>query len=463
MDSQYQQLFKQLERIRGNRCRYYLGLTDNLDQVIAVDTEALGRAAREIGVTVKHVNAPPPEVVRSTRDLVLLLLSCMQRGVGGETSILHSEVCRFVEEHFSASPSLGGTGVRAAAVAEEAGIFPTVHLSSLDAAIAGILSNRSFHGIYKDRSFPAHSATLDPAARRTQPHPHYIFQFYEGQKVTLADGEVVAARHNRLILPRDRATSRLPLHTRFFQAFHQDAGPAVILVSGFNATDSRRRVRARVRKTVRELKQGQDRGKLIVQEMAGYRRTDLFRHVLARLGPYTSYTSMNAEELELAANQTQGEARFRSEHERIVEKAARVCRRYRLGNLIVHSDELAFCLTETPVAQAEIRTALLAGNLVGATTAMSGSYHSLEERLSAGLELTENEHGAELCGSVDGTEFEGRTVIAVPARRISGKAETLGLGDAFIGAVALFLGVVPLLRDAAPKKSDREAEEMRGL
>jgi hypothetical protein len=82
---------------------------------------------------------------------------------------------------------------------------------------------------------------------------------------------------------------------------------------------------------------------------------------------------------------------------------------------------------------------------------MSRSYRSLEERLSAGLELPENEHGAQLSRRVDGTEVGGRTVVAVPARRISGKAETLGLGDAFIGAVTLFLGVVPLLRDAAPE------------
>jgi ADP-dependent phosphofructokinase/glucokinase len=253
-----------------------LGLGGTVDFELRWDAAVLAALAAEFDIRTVELGGERP--IRSERDLVVSVLSFLDRGMGGERFVASSELLVAFAERFGYAITLGGTGVRAGLAALLLGVPSTQHLVSIDDHVRRLLPD----GI--DAICSADSDTTDP---------HLIVQYPAGARIPLADGVVATTRSDRLIYVNDPPNRELVLSDQLADAL---STASLFLVSGFNSMQDRELLETRVRELRAAMRALPDDA-LVLFEDAGYHRPAFGPAVLAGLAGGIDVYSLNEDEL----------------------------------------------------------------------------------------------------------------------------------------------------------------------
>jgi ADP-dependent phosphofructokinase/glucokinase len=253
-----------------------LGLGGTVDFELRWDAVTLERLAAEHDVRVAELDGDEP--IRSERDLIVSILSFLQRGTGGERYVASSRLLEAFAVRFDYATTLGGTGVRAGIAARLLGIESTQHLVSIDDSVRELLPESM------DVICSAESDTTDP---------HLVVQYPAGARITLSDGVVVAPHPNRLIYVNDPPNRVLVLSERLPEVLEH---ASLFLVSGFNSMQERDLLVARVAQ-LREAMRFLPSDAIVLFEDAGYHTASHGLLVLDGLSDQFDVYSLNEDEL----------------------------------------------------------------------------------------------------------------------------------------------------------------------
>lgn len=254
-----------------------LGFCNNVDYEIVWDAEVLQELVSRYRI---GGNEPDTEVaIRSERDLVVSILGFMQTSQGGERFVGGSELIERFAARFDKKVTLGGTSVRAAIAMRKLGYRSALHL---------ITQNDQVRRLIPPDSPYVCSNESDSI------YPHLIVQFGAGDRVNAGEIDISARRPNRLIYHcnADRIAMRIAPE---FADLLDDA--SVLLVSGFNAMQSKQLLLERLREVVNLLER-LPKDATVFLEDGGYHDISFRKLIYGTLGRRIDVYSMNEDELQ---------------------------------------------------------------------------------------------------------------------------------------------------------------------
>ncbi|GAA1983223.1 hypothetical protein GCM10009718_20610 [Isoptericola halotolerans] len=382
--------------------RFALGLGGTVDYEVVWDARVLEDLAAEHVVTLADLDTG--RAIGDERDLLCTLLAFVRDGVGGERFVASSDIITGLARHLEVRVTLGGTCVRAAMAMDAVGLPATVHLVSIDDTVRRLL--------------PASTSYLC-SAREDSLDPHLIVQFAQGERVRLADGEVVAPRSNRIIYVNDPPNRDLVID----DAWADEVAVAdVVLVSGFNVMQERELLDDRLATVRADLERVPQHG-IVYFEDAGYHLPEFSRRVRDVLAPVVDVWAMNEDELEWWLGREVDLLDVDDVRQALQELAVAVPARVR----VLHTKSWA--LAHGPGA-GRFRESLRSGIVMGATRYLVGDAFSAPDLATM---------CARPCDPVAVAFSQGLTdvvpdVVCEPGYDVvAARPTTIGLGDTFVG------------------------------
>lgn len=242
--------------------RIVLGLGGCVDWEITWDDTVVQQLADRHQITPADLDRSVP--VTDERSLLRSLLAFLHEGAGGERFIASPQIGTSFAQHFSHTPTLGGTNVRAALAMDRLGVRSSLHLVSVDDTVRRLL--------------PPGIDYLC-SSQQDQTWPHLIVQFPAGARINLNGTTLQAPCPNRLIYVNDPPNRQMALSPDLGQLLH-DTG--TLLISGLNSMRDAAQLDARLadlRHHAREL----PAHAVVVFEDAGYHIPHLRHRVITGL------------------------------------------------------------------------------------------------------------------------------------------------------------------------------------
>lgn len=219
------------------------------------------------------------KIIRSEKELVCTVLTHLSNSSGGETQVVDSQIVKAFSERFAKRITLGGTGVRAALAMQEFGVAATLHLVSIDNNVRKLLPKNSKYIC---------SATADSF------DPHLIIQFNQTSAVKVGNRIIRPRKADRIILTCDLPNEILLISNELPRVLRN---ALIFLISGFNCIHDEKILAHRLNQVKKDA-QEMCEGGLIFFEDAGYHRPEFREVVMNSVSEYSSFFSMNEEELQ---------------------------------------------------------------------------------------------------------------------------------------------------------------------
>lgn len=393
------------------RERIALGFCNNVDYEIVWNAETLETLASRYQIRAEELDTDI--AVRSERDIVISILSFMKSGQGGERFVGGSEILERFAERFEKKVTLGGTSVRAAIAMRKLGYRSALHLISVNDKVRRLLPPDSHYICSNDGdSF----------------YPHLIVQFSAGDRVKAGDVDIRARLPNRLIYHcnADRLAMRIAPD---FADLVSDA--RALLVSGFNAMQSKPLLRRRLRDVLQLLERLPKDATVYLEDGAFHDPS--FRKLIQRtLGDRIDLYGMNEDELQsqlgrkIALDDPGQVRRALMDLRRAVPSAA----------IVLHTRQWALAYGRDAGRYA---AALRAGVTLATTRFRYGDEFTRSDykRIAS---RAPNPEGAAFARAFNAISGDGAVCVPV-ADAPQENATTVGLGDAFVG------GFLPALVD----------------
>lgn len=192
-----------------------LGFGNNIDYEINLDARTLEALVHEFAIDCQELKVG--HVIASKRDLIISILSFMQKGSGGERIVASSASLELFAGHFDTKVTLGGTSPRAAIALHHLGVSSALHLVTTNDHVRRLL--------------PEGVSYLCSSAQDSL-YPHLIVQYAKGMVVKARDVEICTKQANRIIYHRDEDNMAMAINPAFVTYVR---GARALLVSGFNA------------------------------------------------------------------------------------------------------------------------------------------------------------------------------------------------------------------------------------
>lgn len=258
-----------------------LGFCNNVDYEIVWNAEVLEELSRRYRL---RADEPSTQItIRSERDLLVSILGFMQTSQGGERFVGGSEILERFAARFENKITLGGTSVRAAIAMRKLGYRSALHLITQNEHVRRLVPHDSPHVCSNEQD---------------SMYPHLIVQFAAGDRVKAGDIDMRARRPNRLIYHcnADRIAMRI---SPDFANLIGDA--KVLLVSGFNAMQSKPLLLERLRQ-VAQLLGRLPTDAIVFLEDGGFHDPSFRKLIYGTLGRRINVYSMNEDELQSHLN-----------------------------------------------------------------------------------------------------------------------------------------------------------------
>ncbi len=254
-----------------------LGFCNNVDYEVVWNAAVLEDLVTRYQIRAHELSALAE--IRSERDLVVSILGFMRTSQGGERFVGGSDILERFAARFEKKVTLGGTSVRAAIAMRKLGHRSALHL---------ITQNEHVRRLIPPDSPYVCSSESDSI------YPHLIVQFGAGDRVKAGEIDICAGRPNRLIYHcnADRIAMRIAPD---FANLSDDA--RVLLVSGFNAMQSKQLLLERLRE-VMNLLERLPKDATVFLEDGGYHDTSFRKLIYGTLGRRIDVYSMNEDELQ---------------------------------------------------------------------------------------------------------------------------------------------------------------------
>ena len=254
-----------------------LGFCNNVDYEVVWNAAVLEDLVIRYGIRAHELSALAE--IRSERDLVVSILGFMRTSQGGERFVGGSDILERFAARFEKKVTLGGTSVRAAIAMRKLGHRSALHLITQNEHVRRLIPPDSPYVCSNERD---------------SIFPHLIVQFGAGDRVKAGEIDICAGRPNRLIYHcnADRIAMRIAPD---FADLIEDA--KVLLVSGFNAMQSKPLLLERLRE-VMNLLERLPKDATVFLEDGGYHDSAFRKLIYGTLGRRIDVYSMNEDELQ---------------------------------------------------------------------------------------------------------------------------------------------------------------------
>ena len=383
--------------------RIALGFCNNVDYEIVWDARALEDLIADYEISAAEI-ATQGEI-HSERELLISLLGFMTTSGGGERFVSSSAIIERFAARFQKKITLGGTSVRAALAMSKLGYTAALHLITMNNHVRRLLPP------------DCPQVCSNP---RDSTYPHLIVQFDQGARLRAGDIDIRAKQPNRLIYHCNAARISMNLNEGFADLI---AEAKVLLISGFNAVQSKQLLAERLVSLKRILKQLPSDATVFMEDGAYYDpsyRQLIFRALGSRIGVF----SMNEDELQdhlervVDLHDTQSVIHALADLSRLIPAAV----------IVVHTRRWALAHGDN----ANRYTAALQAGLTMATTRFR---HGDDFTLANYREIAERDpHAEDACFADIINAAPGANMVCMPVAAVEQEnGTTIGLGDAFVG------------------------------
>lgn len=380
-----------------------LGFGNNIDYEIAWDSWIIENLISQYGIRAEEIS--DNREIKSERDLVISILNFLKSGSGGERFIADSAIIEQFSRSFEIKATLGGTSVRAAIAMRKLGYIPALHLVTTNDHVRRLIPQ----DIPYVCSNPQDSL-----------YPHLIVQFSTGARVRAGDIDICTNRPNRIIYHHDDDNITMKLNEDFADMITE---AKVLLVSGFNAMQSKELLISRMESLLRIVKK-LPKDALIYYEDAGFYDPSLSRLIHSMLKDEISIFGLNEDELQSHL----GRKLDLVDAFQIKEALENLHKLIPVPILIVHSMYWALAYGENAT---RFENALKGGVTMATTRFRYGDDFTVENYREI-ASLPANQEGARLSDALQG--LLARQICCVPVPQVDqSNATTVGLGDAFVG------------------------------
>lgn len=257
--------------------RIALGFGNSIDYEIAWNTEVFEDLISFYKICNHELNTY--RAIRSERELVISILAFVKGSCGGERYVSSSRLIEEFSSRFEMKITLGGTPVRAAIAMEKLGYTAALHLVTKNDQVRNLLPADCKYvcSNIHDSSFP-----------------HLIVQFSRDVHICAGDIDIRASQSNRLIYHCNADNIAMKLNAEFAERL-EDA--KVLLISGFNAMQSRQLLEDRL-KTLGHMMQSLPDGAIVFYEDGGYFDPGFRQTIHQTLGRKIDVYSLNEDELQ---------------------------------------------------------------------------------------------------------------------------------------------------------------------
>lgn len=380
-----------------------LGFGGCIDYEIVWDSAVVEALIDEYAIRADELDID--HAIADERDLVISLLSFLQRGSGGERWVASSVIVEGFAQRFERKITLGGSSVRAAIAMRKLGYRSVLHLVTVNDHVRRLL--------------PAECPYIC-SNETDSSHPHLIVQFDQGTRVRAGDIDICAQRANRLIYHNDIDNIAMKLDGRFTELL-TDA--QVLLISGFNAMHDETLLRDRL-VTLLHMMDALPQNAIVFYEDAGFYNPTFHQLIHQALAGRITIFSLNEDELQghlghpidpLDAVQT---------------KMALVDLQQKISTPVFVLHTMFWALAYGENAQ-RVAPALKGGVTMATTRFCHGDAFTAEQ-YNATAALPPNPQGASFTAAIH--ELLGDQVYCVPVPLVAqANGTTIGLGDAFVG------------------------------
>ena len=383
--------------------RIALGFGNNIDYEIAWNTEVFEDLISFYKICNHELNTH--RAIRSERDLVISILAFVKGSCGGERYVSSSRLIEEFSSRFEKKITLGGTPVRAAIAMGKLGYTAALHLVTKNDQVRSQLP--------ADCKYVC-SNTHDSS------YPHLIVQFSHDTHVCAGDIDIRASQSNRLIYHCNSDNIAMKLNVEFAERL-EDA--KVLLISGFNAMQSRQLLEDRL-KTLDHMMQSLPDGAIVFYEDGGYFDPGFRRTIHQTLRRKIDVYSLNEDELQ--ANL--GRKLDLQDVTQVRTALADLKELIPVDTLVLHTRNWALAYG---AGASKYAAALKAGITMATTRFRNGDDFTLTNyrRIHGMAPRPKNAKFADTIGASARNDTCCMPVAAVE----QSNATTIGLGDAFVG------------------------------
>ena len=380
-----------------------LGFCNNVDYEIVWNAETLEALVRHYRIGADEVDARI--AVASERDLVRSILGFMRAGAGGERFVADSDLIESFAARFQKKTTLGGTSVRAAIAMRKLGYRSALHLITQNDQVRRLIPADSPYVCSSDSdSF----------------YPHLIVQYGAGDRVRAGKISIRARQANRLIYHCNADRIAMKLNPDFADLL---AEAQVLLISGFNAMQSRRLLNQRL-ETVAGILDRLPGGATVFMEDGGFYDPGFRLEILGRLAGRVGVFSLNEDELQAHLKR----AVALDEAEQVLKALADLHRWIPAAALVLHTRHWALAYG---AGAGRFADALRAGVSLATARFRHGDEFTLAayRKIEKSPPSDENATFAEAINAM-----AGGGLLCVPVAAVDqAQGTTIGLGDAFVG------------------------------
>ena len=383
--------------------RIALGFCNNVDYEIVWNAEVLEELIISYQISADELGSQGE--IGTERDLVISILSFMTASGGGERFVASSAIIERFAARFEKKITLGGTSVRAAIAMRVLGHTAALHLITMNSHVRRLLP----------RDCPY--VCSNPGDNT---YPHLIVQFGVDARLRAGDIDIRARQPNRLIYHCNAARISMNLNEDFADLAKE---AKVLLISGFNAVQSKQLLADRLGRLKRILKRLPGDATVFMEDGAYYDpsyRQLIFRELGTRIDVY----SMNEDELRVHLDR----AVDLHDAQTVTCALADLSRLIPAAAIVVHTRRWALAYGDDASRYA---AALKAGVTMATARFRYGddftvaNYHEIGER-------DPNAEDARFANIINAAP--GDSMVCVPVAAVEQEnGTTIGLGDAFVG------------------------------
>lgn len=381
-----------------------LGFGGCIDYEIVWDSQVMAALIHLYGI--RRAELDIHRAIQSERDLVVSVLSFVEKGNGGERWVANSTIIEAFAQRFERKITLGGSSVRAAIAMHKLGHTAALHLVTINEHVRRLLPPGCPYLCSNDED---------------SSHPHLIIQFDQGIQVPFEDSVLCAPRANRLIYHHDIDNIAMKLDPRF-ATYLADA--SVLLISGFNAMQEEKLLRERLA-TLRKMMEHLRHNATVFYEDAGFYNPAFHQLIHTTLAGRITIFSLNEDELEGHI----GRKLDILDPAQIADALPELQRQLpMIPVFVIHTMTWALAYGNAPQCFAPA----LRGGITMATTrfcygdTFTATDHQLTETLPP------HPQGAAFAVAIE--QLLGQQVCCVPVPLVKQTGgTTIGLGDAFVG------------------------------
>ena len=381
--------------------RIALGFGNNVDYEIVWDSRIFENLIVQYNIRDDELDIN--KVIRSERDLVISILGFLKVSSGGERFVASSDIIERFSQNFEKKITLGGTSVRAAIAMRKFGYTSALHLVTLNDHVRRLIPHDSPYVC---------SNTEDSS------YPHLIVQFGKDTYVKASDIDICTSQANRLIYHSDDDNIRMNLNENFS---HLITGAKVLLLSGFNAMQSKALLTDRL-ETLSRIMEKLPQDGLVFCEDAGYFDPSYSQLIYRTFD--IDILSLNEDELQAHLNRTLDLLDITQ-----IKQALRdLQKQIPVPTIVVHTQYWALAYGENA---ARFSKALQAGTALATTRYCYGDDFTTQHyKEIASLSL--NKENAIFADALN--QLPDNKLYCVPVVQVEpSNATTVGLGDTFVG------------------------------